>query len=379
MTITRRQMLGTGAALGLIAAAPALARPRDSLGEIAKGRGLRLGGAINRREVAEDPSYAALLAEQCSAVAPRNELKWTVIRPDPTTVDYAPADELLAWAEKNDLAFRGHNLFWPLERRSPPWQATYDYGSNPRATTEKMLVEHIERTCKRYGARIHSWDVINEGIDPATGEPRQNSFSKAFGDNLAIQDLCFHTAKASVPASVELVYNDFMNWEPSHELHRTGVLRLLEGFRKRNVPVDALGIQGHLGGGGTTGNADGAGGFGVHDERAWRHFLDEVTGMGYKLLITEYDVNDRFAAAPIAERDAQVAAYGKAFLDVTLSYPQLHTVMLWGMSDNHSWLQGTGARYDGLPKRPCPYDAQLKPKPLRAAIAAALAAAPKRS
>jgi endo-1,4-beta-xylanase len=349
-----------------------------SLAAIGKRRGIAFGSAMSYRLIDQDPRYTALIVDQCSTIVPSNELKWTAIRPDPATINYQPADTLLAWAETNKLAIRGHNLFWPLERRSPPWQATFDYGANPHATAEKMLVEHVERTCRRYGARIASWDVINEGIDPATGIARQNGLSKAFGDTVEMMDLCFHTARANLPAATELVYNDFMSWEPTHEKHRDGVLRLLEGFRKRRVPVDTLGIQGHLGGGGTTGNPDGIGGFGAHDERAWRGFLDEVAAMGYRMLISEFDINDRFLTGSIAERDARIAAYGKAFLDATLSYRQLHTVMLWGISDNRSWLQGTGARPDGLPKRPAPYDAELNPKPLRAAIANALSHAPQR-
>ena len=38
-----------------------------------------------------------------------------------------------------------------------------------------------------------------------------------------------------------------MDWEQSDATHRDGVLRLLEGFRKRKVPVDTLGIQAHIG------------------------------------------------------------------------------------------------------------------------------------
>jgi GH35 family endo-1,4-beta-xylanase len=67
-----------------------------------------------------------------------------------------------------------------------------------------------------------------------------------------------------------------MSWEHGFEHHRAGVLRLVEGFRKRGTPVDALGIQSHIK-------------IGPVDERAWRQFCDEVVGMGYRLLITEFD------------------------------------------------------------------------------------------
>jgi endo-1,4-beta-xylanase len=63
-----------------------------------------------------------------------------------------------------------------------------------------------------------------------------------------------------------------------------------------------------------------------------------------------------------------------------LSYNQLGDILVWGMSDRYSWLQRNTPRADGLAKRPCPYDADFQPKPLREAIAAALrGATPHRS
>jgi endo-1,4-beta-xylanase len=48
------------------------------------------------------------------------------------------------------------------------------------------------------------------------------------------------------------------------------------------------------------------------------------------------------------------------------------------LSDAHSWVEGFEPRADRAPRRPTPYDTALRPKPMRAAIAAALAAAPRR-
>ena len=197
---------------------------------------------------------------------------------------------------------------------------------------------------------------------------RETAFSRAMGSAEAVLDLAFHTARETAPHAL-LVYNDYMSWEPGNEAHRAGVLRCLEGFRRRGTPVDALGVQSHIGSGNNPGDGPA---FGPHDEAAWRRFLDEVTGMGYRLLITEFDVHDRGLPADIAVRDRAVADYGKAYLDLMLSYPQLGDVLAWGMSDRYSWLQGRTPRADGLPKRPCPYDAEFRPKPLRGAIADAL-------
>lgn len=56
------------------------------------------------------------------------------------------------------------------------------------------------------------------------------------------------------------------------------MLRVLEHFRREKVPVDALGMQAHLGSGHQANNADRC--FDARDERAWRRFFEQVTGMG---------------------------------------------------------------------------------------------------
>ncbi len=65
----------------------------------------------------------------------------------------------------------------------------------------------------------------------------------------------------------------------------------------------------------------------------------------------------------MAARDAAVAAFARRFLDISLSYGQLHTLMLWGMVDRYSWLQENTPRTDKAAKRPCPYDADYRAKP----------------
>jgi endo-1,4-beta-xylanase len=119
--------------------------------------------------------------------------------------------------------------------------------------------------------------------------------------------------------------------------------------------------------------------FGARDEREWREFIDAVTGMGYRLLITEFDVDDRALAPDISTRDRKVADYARIYLDLMLSYPQLNSIVAWGIVDKYSWLQGFRPRTDGVAKRPNPWDASYQPKRLRDAIAEAITRAPPRA
>jgi endo-1,4-beta-xylanase len=131
-----------------------------------------------------------------------------------------------------------------------------------------------------------------------------------------------------------------------------------------------LGVQSHIKVGSGASVAEQARGF----ETPWRHFLDAVTAMGYKLKITEFDVNDQALPTDAAIRDRMVADYAKAYLDLMLSYPQLNDMLCWGMCDRYSWLNGFAPRKDGTRERGTPYDADFRPKLLREAIAAAFVA-----
>jgi endo-1,4-beta-xylanase len=349
--------------------------PSPSLNALATRAGRRWGSAINWNAgnsggSIQNPDYTAIVRAECGVVVPENEMKWRWVRPGPNTFDFARFDEIVAWARTAGLAVRGHTLLWHRPRWFPDWLNTYDFGANPVAEAERLLTEHIRTVTERYRGDITSYDVVNEAIDHDTNGLIETSLSRAMGSAEAVLDLAFHTARDQLPTA-DLVYNDYMSWEPAHAAHRADVLRLLEGFRRRNVPVDTLGIQSHI----EMYSIDPATGLGPYQEREWRRFLDEAVAMGYKLLISEFDVKDKALPSDIAIRDARVADYSRRYFDVMLEYPQLGDVLAWGMVDRFSWLQGFAPRDDGLEVRGAPYDSAYAPKPLRAAIAESFAAA----
>jgi endo-1,4-beta-xylanase len=358
--LSRRQCVALGLGAAVAPALIAAAGPEPSLASLARAKGLRFGSAVGAGPVGsptgsfEDPRYRQLLAAECGALVPENELKWYVLRPDAATFAFARADRIAAFAQEHQLALRGHCLLWHHPRWFPAWLNTHDFGPQPAVAAEKLLVDHIDAVCGRY-PQIDSWDVVNETVDPDTGGPRETSLSKAMGQR--VLDVAFHAARAAAPKA-RLVYNDYMGWDVADAKHRAGVLKLLEGFKARGVPVDALGVQGHIG----APAEGGAGtGFGKPQEKAWRDFLDQVTGMGYDLLITEFDINDKGLPGDIAVRDKAVADYGRTYLDLMLSYPQVKEVMAWGLVDKYSWLRNLSPRADGLAKRPTLYDDACSP------------------
>ncbi|WP_294318911.1 endo-1,4-beta-xylanase [uncultured Sphingomonas sp.] len=372
--IDRRSVLAGGAALLAAQAAPAAPVPLTLKTAAAQG-GRRFGSAFAWAPPGRDagsfdnPAYAALLQRDCAVLVAENQMKWQAIRPAADRFAFTQFDAMVDWAMRHGFAMRGHTLYWAYSKWFPAWLNGYDFGQRPATAAAGILDRHIETVTRRYGRKIYSYDVVNEAVDPDTGGLRETSLSPAMGGTINVLDHAFRTARAAAPHA-QLVYNDYMSWEDGNEKHRAGVLSLLEAFRRRGTPVDALGVQSHIGLFQPTSNA---GAVAHRLEPEWRRFLDRVVAMGYRLVITEFDVRDRGLPIAIGPRDRGVADFARAYLDIMLSYPQLGDVLAWGLSDRYSWLRGFEPRPDGAVARGCPYDMDLRPKPLRDAMIASLA------
>jgi endo-1,4-beta-xylanase len=152
---------------------------------------------------------------------------------------------------------------------------------------------------------------------------------------------------------------------------RRAMLDLVDGFKKRGVPIDAVGIQSHL----TTDTFD------KFNEKVFADFLRALADRGVTIMLSELDVGDRAAPAAIPARDAEVARVYRRFLEVALANRAVTTVISWGLTDREPWTNSSenrNRRTDGLPGRPLLFDAEYRPKPAYVAVAEALNAAPQR-
>jgi endo-1,4-beta-xylanase len=283
-------------------------------------------------------------------------------------MDFGGGDSIVEWAQANGKKIRGHTLIW--HEQTPKWYR----GINDGAYGEKMVIERVTSMCSRFAGRMHSWDVANEVIDPNSDRPdglRESKYMQLIGPGYL--DAAFHAARAADPKAL-LVINDY-NLEKNNdndERKRQAMLAIVDGFKQRNVPVDAVGIQSHLA------VKDRA----IFDQNVFARFLQDIHDRGLQVMLTELDVVDVGAPSDIAARDAEVAGTYKDFLDVALASPAVKTVVTWGLSDRDSWITHYNLddfrRDDGLPPRPLLFDAELKPKPAYFAVAEAFKAAPAR-
>lgn len=355
-TLHRRAFLAAGASA---LAVPAAAQ-QQPLKTIAQARGITFGSATATYEL-QDPAFAQLLASQAAQLVPEYEMKRDVLEPEPGRYDFSALDQLFGFAARNRLSMRGHTLVWYYA--NPPWLKPMLEARR----SERLMTDHIQAVLKRYS--MASVDVVNEALQPpgeAAARPdglRPSLWLDAFGPGYI--DLAFHAARAASPSTM-LVYNEwgFEQGGPENDRFRATTLRFLDGLLKRKVPIDALGIQGHLS---AFGNRV--------DQSKLARFLQEIRDRGLIVLVTELDVDDTGGPYSIVARDQGVADEARRFLDVVLDCPATRAVLTWSLSDRYvdppdDWkLKLAGWRF-----RKTPYDAALRSKPLRDAIAQAFAA-----
>lgn len=372
---TRRRLLAAGlAVLGTGAAglrpSPVRAKETMALRKLAAEKGLLYGTTISAAQITGDPPFVDLVRQEAGLVVAENEMKWQVMnRGAAGDDDYGPADTIANFAATNNLVLRGHNLLW--YHRTPNWY----FDLTDRQQQQEAVVAHIRQLAGRYRGRIHSWDVVNEPIEPKDRRPdglRTAVFLETLGPEYL--DLAYHTARDADPKA-RLVVNeyDIELDAPEQQARRIALLHLLERMQRSGTPVDAVGIQAHL-------TAVGGPPFSAP---LLRRFLADIANLGLTIQITELDVTDEHAPADVAVRDGLVADTYRRFLDAALDEPAVKMVVTWGLSDRHSWIvrretYQTKWRTDDAASRPLPFDADLEPKPAFDAITGAFEHAPRR-
>ena len=369
--MNRRGFLMAAAASAACRSAFAAAEPAQAtpgLRNIAAKSGLLYGSYIDPWELKDEADYEAVCAHECGLMVD-GRMDWDHLQPTPDRHGFTGVDADYDWATANGMKFRGHTLVYG--ERAPSW-----YAALPgRNAAIDALEKHVAETCRHFAGRVQSWDVVNEAILIASPRPdrlRPHVFLDKIGPEYL--DIAYRTARENDPNAL-LVYNEFdIEMEKPDQLEKRRVMfELIDGFKKRGVPLDAIGLQSHL-------FYEDMQHF---DEKAFSRFLDEIAARGLQIMLTELDCVDNGAPSDIAARDAAVASTYRRYLDVALANRAVTSVITWGVSDRMSWIISVGdprtKRPDGLRPRPLPFDAEMRPKPVYWAMVDALKSAPHRT
>src|SRR5580698_3399413 len=320
--------------------------------------GIRYGCAGAAPNVQPDRILLEKFATEANIFVPETSLKWDQTEPRPGEFDFTEGDSIAAFAARNDMVVHGHTLVWYAA--IPPWVSQISTSQEANAALER----HITTQVSRYRGKIWAWDVVNEAIEPEDhldNGLRNSVWLHSLGAEYI--DLAFRLARTADPASPLCLSEYGIEYATaSSQRRRDALLALLQKLRDRNTPIDCLALQSHLEA------------HQILDHRELTVFLRSVVKLGYRLLITEMDVNDVKVRGSEPERDLAVARHTAEFLDIVFSVAPPLSIATWGLSDRYTWLHQYYKRWDGTPLRPLPLDAGLNRKPMWTSLAKYIAA-----
>jgi endo-1,4-beta-xylanase len=329
------------AVCALAIARPAIAAP---LRTSATAKGLFVGAAVNMTPFRNEQIYSDTLRREYNLLVAENAFKFDALHTARTTYNFTDADALVSFAQANGMAVRGHTLVW--HNQLPAWLTS---GNFTRDDVIAILRDHITTVVGRYRGKILAWDVVNEAIDDATGQPRTNSFwaQKIGPDYIA---MAFQFAHDADPNAV-LYYNDFE--AEGSGTKSDGVFNLVRGLVNQGVPIGGVGWQMHK----------------INPFRissANHTNAQRLAGLGLEISITEMDVRIQLPS-DAQELQQQALAYNDV-VTFCLAEPNCAAVVTWGFTDKFSWVPGTFSGFgDALV-----FDANYQPKPAYTAMQSVL-------
>ncbi len=296
----------------------------------------------------------ALIVKQFGSMTPENVMKPGLIHPEEGHYNWAPADEIVSFAQANGLKMRGHTLCW--HQQTGDWFFKDDKG-NP-ASKEVLLnrlKDHITEIVKRYKGKVYAWDVVNEAVaDDSTQFLRDSQWYKICGEDFIVK--AFEFAHEADPSAL-LFYNDYNTERPEK---RERVYRLVKKLVDAKVPLHGVGLQGH---------------WSIFEpsEKELREAIAKFSSLGLKVQITELDVSvykwEKFDRARkpdesdtfTAEREQkQRDRYQMIFKVLRENKNVITGVTFWNISDRHTWLDTYPVK--GRKNFPLLFDERLKPK-----------------
>ena len=333
----------------------------EGLGDLAHKKGLLFGAAVSRYDLQlARPIYLA----DTRLITPSYEMKLHAIRPQPEIIDFVAADALIAFAERNQMAIRGHTLIWN------EWLPRWVFSLSKREIAS-LLDRYIDLVAGRYRGRIHSWDVVNEPLSTERADKdwlSRGPFFDALGQDYIARSL--RRARAADPSAKLLInetHTERGNW--FGRMYQRRLLQLIDELQSADVPLNGIGLQGHL---------DPSAPF-RPDE--FLEFLEKIAERGLEIQITELDVLDKSFPDDIARRDAEVAQWLLTFLRTALKCQAVKVLVTWGLVDNTSYIYENSLKESPrATRRPRPllYDEKLQRKPSWHAVATALREMPPR-
>ncbi|KDR75991.1 hypothetical protein GALMADRAFT_225735 [Galerina marginata CBS 339.88] len=292
---------------------------------------LYLGTATDNPELTDVPYFAQLgNTGDFGQLTPGNSMKWFATEPTRGIFNFTGGDQIVKVAKKNKQLVRGHNCVWHSQLAD--W---VEAGNFDNATLNSIVESHCHTLVKHYKGDI--WDVVNEPFND-DGTFRESVFYNTTG--LSYITTALRAARAADPKA-KLYINDY-NIE-GLGAKSTGMANLVKQLKKEKVPIDGIGIQGHL----IVGQLP----------TTIKQNLQAFVDLGVEVAITELDIRMTLPATP-ALLEQQKKDY-ETVVAACKAVKKCVGVTVWDWTDKYSWVPGVFAGQGA----PCPWDENFVKKP----------------
>lgn len=312
-------------------------------------------------ELTSNPAYADAVRRHFTSVTTENALKLSVVRPSPTTWNWAPADEIVDFADANGLDVRGHTLAWVNESGSqnglPQWMRDL---TDPVAFRTAVF-ESVDEVVGRYRGRVDRWDVVNEAFEYPLGLLAPSAFDRLGPDYIAELFTAAHAADPDASLWLNEVFTDLFPGKAD------ALVQLVASLRQRGVPIHGVGLQTHM----TLSPA-------APNPGSISGLVTRLRNLGVDVAITELDV----PLGPARTEQAQVAIYRQVATECLVA--GCSEITVWGVGDGFTTLDSDGQRannpflsaFFSLPSKPLLLDTNLQPKAAYAAVVETIQSTP---
>jgi endo-1,4-beta-xylanase len=325
-----------------------------TLRSLAQQRDLSIGAAANYRALRTDYAYRELLAQEFNLLTTENELKFGALSPRPEAYDFGPAEELVDFAQANDMKVRGHTLLW--HQMNPDWLKETNFN---RHQALDLLHKHVFTVMAHFYGEIDTWDVVNEPIE-VNGGLRDSFWMHTIGPDYL--EFAYRWASQADPQA-RLFINDY--GVEGISTKSNSLYELVRDLLKRGVPIQGVGLQMHLA------IADTSKFPKPPTIQELQENLRRFSDLGLEIHITEMDVQIQGLGGTMQQRLEKQARVYEDVLTVALQNSMLKGITVWGFSDRYSWIP----KHTGCADAPLPFDEYYQPKPAYEALYRALEAA----
>lgn len=290
---------------------------------------------------------------QFNMMVAENEMKMETLQPSQGQFSYGSADNLVNFAQRNNMAIRGHCLVWHSQQ--PTWLSS-DGKKNDKGWTRQQALDimknHITNVMKHFKGKVTEWDVVNECLDddqsiirtnPDGYTLRKTVWQQAIGDDYI--DSAFVFAHRADPDAM-LYLNDY-GVEHQGKAKAIAFYNLASRLKDRSIPIDGVGLQCHF----SIDEVDS-----VKLDATIKRFGED----NMKCIITELDMGVPNTSSAKLEEQARLY---RVITDIVLKNDNCPSMIIWGIKDNDSWRSGSN---------PLLYTSGMQPKPAWRALRSAL-------